>query len=119
MEISRVDVILQVDDVQNAQLTSLLERNHVVIKDRMAGLGSLRIRFRQRNRRARSKRTLPTTLSPNRQIESFGHIPRRRLAHDQIRQSTSLVGLLLQALTLDGSGVGVAMPLIPVSTPAT
>ncbi len=92
---ARVPVILQADDTKNGALRTLLSRNGVLLGDRAAQLDTMRVDVPVKALEELANSNLVNHLSPDRQLDSFGHVT-ATTGVDQVRtqQSGSLLGLL-------------------------
>ncbi|HMF56398.1 MAG TPA: hypothetical protein VK619_08650, partial [Pyrinomonadaceae bacterium] len=106
----RINVIMQVNDVRSAELLATLKRDGVLVNNSLAQLGTLKLSVPARAIEGLASSGLANYLSPDRQLESFGHIT-ATTGTDLVRsqQGVSILGLLPTSFTLDGSGVGIAV----------
>mgnify|MGYP003694196281 CR=1 FL=1 len=104
----RVTAILQVNDVNSSQLRSLLARHGVLVGDSMAKLGAMKVELPIKAVEALAKSDAMNYISPDRQMESFGHVTSTTGA-DQVRNAPGLISSLLGSTGIDGSGVGIAV----------
>lgn len=104
----RVTAILQVDDVRNPQIASLLKQQGVVITDAMAQLGTLKVQLSPKAIEALAKSGSTNYISPDVKMESFGHVTSTTGA-DQVRNAPGLIGSLLGGNAIDGTGIGIAI----------
>jgi hypothetical protein len=70
----RVTAILQVNDVDNPQVRSLLARHGVLVGNSMAMLGAMKVELPVKAIEALAKSDAMNYISPDRQMESFGHV---------------------------------------------
>src|SRR5258706_8123604 len=101
----RVTAILQVNDVNSKEVRALLAQNGVLVGDRMAELGAMKIDLPVKAVDALMKSGSMNYISPDVKMESFGHIT-ATTGTDQIR--TQSCGLLCTT-TYDGTGIGIAV----------
>jgi serine protease AprX len=106
----RVDAILQVNDVNNEKLKSLLKRHGVLISERMAQLGAMKVQVPVGAIEDLAASGLTNYISPDVKIESFGHVT-STTGTDLIRTVSSggILGILPTTTTFDGRGIGVAV----------
>src|SRR5712692_7405289 len=102
----RVTAILQVDDVHNPAVKSLLARNGVLISDSLASLGTMKVDLPARVIDALMKSGSMNYISPVVKMESFGHIT-ATTGTDQVRNPApgSLLAALLGTTKIDGTGI--------------
>src|SRR3989454_3771762 len=106
-EDDRVAVILQADDVRNPELTRLLKRNGVLIMDRMAQVGAMKIQVPVKAIEELAANHLTNYISPDVKLETLGHVT-ATTGTDLIRTQTD--GLLgLGGNSFDGTGIGIAV----------
>ncbi|HMJ24238.1 MAG TPA: hypothetical protein VK475_00330, partial [Pyrinomonadaceae bacterium] len=98
----RVTAILQVDDVNNPEVRALLARNGVLVADRMAELGAMKVELPAKAVAELAKSGLANYISPEVKMESFGQVT-AATGTDLIRTQTnySLLGLPLSTTTFD------------------
>src|ERR1035437_3603537 len=103
---TRVDVIVQAKDADNASLRAMLADGRAHVTDRIAGSDTLVVNLPLAALQTLSSSGLVNYVSPNRPTSSLGHI----------EETTGLTLMRSQAAnggrpgyTLDGSGVGIAM----------
>ena len=104
-----ITAILQVDDVKSAELNEVLKRNGVVVSDRMAQLGVVKVEVPVKAIAELASSHLTNFISPDRTLESFtyGHIV-ITTGTDLVRtQSSGILGL--GGSTLNGAGIGIAV----------
>ena len=104
----RVSAILQVNDVNNTEVRSLLARHGVMVSDSMAKLGAMKVELPVKAIEALMKSHSMNYISPDRQMESFGHVTSTTGA-DQVRNAPGLISRLLGATAIDGTGIGIAV----------
>src|SRR6266404_9884810 len=104
----RVDAILQVNDVDSGEVSSLLRRYGVSVDARMAQLGAMYVQLPARAIEELAKRRVANYISPNVTLESFGHVT-ATTGTDLVRNAPSLLAGLLGASAIDGTGIGVAV----------
>src|SRR5215831_4428458 len=104
----RVPAILQVSDVNNKEVRALLAQNGVLLSDAMPKLGAMKVDLPVKAVDGLMKSGLMNYISPDRRMESFGHVTATTGA-DQVRNSPGLLGGLLGASAIDGSGVTIAI----------
>ena len=104
----RVSAILQVNDVNSKEVRALLAHNGVLLTDTMTSLGAMKVDLPVKAVDALMKSGAMNYISPDRKMESFGHVTATTGA-DQVRNSPGLLGGLLGASAIDGSGVGIAI----------
>src|SRR5712691_549240 len=104
----RVTAILQVDDVHNPAVKSLLARNGVLISDSMAQLGAMKVYLPARAIEELAKHNSVNHISPDVKMESFGHVTATTGA-DQVRNAPGLLSGLLGASAIDGTGITIAV----------
>ena len=104
----RVTAILQVNDVDSPQVRSLLARHGVLVGNSMARLGAMKVELPVKAVEALAKSDAMNYISPDRQMESFGHVTSTTGA-DQVRNAPGLISSLLGSTAIDGSGVGIAV----------
>ncbi|HXI61482.1 MAG TPA: S8 family serine peptidase, partial [Pyrinomonadaceae bacterium] len=97
----RVTAILQVNDVNNKEVRALLAQNGVLIGDRMAELGAMKVDVPVKAVDALMKSGSMNYISPDVKLESFGHIT-ATTGVDLVRSQPS-------GTTLDGTGIGIAV----------
>jgi subtilisin family serine protease len=103
----RVDVILQTDDLRSEQLRGFLKQRGVLIDSRMSQLGTMKVSVPVNAIEELAASKLTNHLSPDRTLESFGHVT-TTTGTDQIRtQSSGLLGI--GGLSYDGLGIGIAI----------
>ncbi|HEX8557652.1 MAG TPA: hypothetical protein VF668_06100, partial [Pyrinomonadaceae bacterium] len=102
----RVGVILQADDLRDAQIEATLRRYGVEPGARMAQLGALRVEVPVGALKELASAGGSRYLSPDREIRSFGHVT-STTGVDAVRNGGLVSGLL--GSTLDGAGVGIAV----------
>src|SRR6266498_5559925 len=98
----RVSVILQADYVKSGALSTLLKRHGVLIGSRLPEVGAMKIEIPVKAIEELAASGLTNHLSPDRKIESFGHITVTTGA-DAIRSGYVKSG------SADGSGIGIAV----------
>src|SRR5437588_7874485 len=101
----RVTAILQVSDVNSKEVRALLAQNGVLVGDRMAELGAMKVDLPVKAVDALMKSGSTNYISPEVKLESFGHVT-ATTGTDLIR--TQSCGLLCTT-TYDGSGLGIAV----------
>src|SRR6185369_16914516 len=104
----RVSAILQVSDVNSKAVRALLAQNGVLLSDSMSSLGAMKVELPVKAVEALMKSGSMNYISPDRRMESFGHVTATTGA-DQIRNNPGLLGGLLGASAIDGSGIGIAI----------
>jgi serine protease AprX len=104
----RVSAILQVNDVNNPEVRLLLARHGAVVSESMAKLGAMKVELPVQAIEALMKSRSMNYISPDRQMQSFGHVTSTTGA-DQARNAPGLVSGLLGGAAVDGSGVGIAV----------
>ena len=104
----KVNAILQVSDVNNSEIRSLLARHGVVVNESMAKLGAMKVELPVQAIEALMKSRSMNYISPDRQMQSFGHVTSTTGA-EQARNAPGLISGLLGAAAVDGSGIGIAV----------
>src|SRR5712692_1692482 len=110
----RVKAILQVDDVHNPAVKSLLARNGVLISDSLASLGTMKVDLPVKAIDALTKLGSVNYVSPDSKIvnlvSSYGHVVATTGADQVINpQIGSLLSTLLGPTTTDGTGITIAI----------
>src|SRR5207248_10285303 len=107
----RVTAILQVNDVNSKEVRALLAQNGVLVGDRMAELGAMKVDLPIRAVDALMKSGSMNYISPDARMLNldYGHVV-KTTGTDQVRnpQSGSLLGSLLGSTTIHGTGIGIA-----------
>jgi hypothetical protein len=80
----------------NPQVRSLLARHGVLVGDSMAKLGAMKVELPVKAVEALAKSDAMNYISPDRQMESFGHVTSTTGA-DQVRNAPGLISSLLAA----------------------
>src|SRR5882762_7975635 len=104
----RVTAILQVNDVNSREVRSLLAHDGVLIADRIAQLGAMKVELPARAIEEIARRNFANYISPDRKMESFGHVTATTGA-DQVRNAPGLLSGLLGASAIDGTGMTIAV----------
>src|ERR1041385_8373856 len=104
----RVGAILQVNDVNSKEVRALLAENGVLVGDRMASLGAVKVDLPVQAIEALMKSDATNYISPDVEVRSFGHVTATSGA-DQIRNDPGLIGSLLGGTAIDGTGVTIAI----------
>src|ERR1041385_300286 len=104
----RINAIVQVDDVHNAQVLAVLKRYGANIDGRMAQLGAIKVDLPAKAVAALAKVDGANFISPDVKLESFGHVT-ATTGTDQVRNSPGLLAGLLGASAVDGTGIGIAL----------
>src|ERR1041385_5161191 len=113
----RINAIVQVDDVHNAQVLAFLKRYGANIDGRMAQLGAMKVELPAKAIASLAKIDGANFISPDVKLESFGHVT-ATTGTDLIRtQSTTTTSVSLLGLTTtttttttyDGAGIGIAI----------
>src|SRR6185503_2784256 len=104
----KVTAILQVDDVNSKEVRSLLARHAVLVSDGMAKLGAMKVDLPVRAIEALARSNSINYISPDRRMESFGHVTATTGA-DQVRNAPGLLSGLLGSSAIDGTGIGIAV----------
>src|SRR5262249_61469544 len=73
-ENDRIDVILQTSDVRDPQLRAFLKQNDISVTDRMAELGTMKVRMPVDVVEKLPETGLAQFLSPNLEIHMLGHV---------------------------------------------
>jgi len=102
----RVPVILQADDINNAESRALLRRNGVRINEAMAGVGAMKVELPLRAVTQIEASGKAQHLSLDRNVNFLGHIETTTGAA-AVRSSGTFSGST--SSTLDGSGIGIAV----------
>ena len=102
----RVGVILQADDLNNSELSSLLRRYDAEVKSRMEQVGAMRVELPAAALKELAKSGAASYLSPDRPMLSLGHVT-ATTGTDAIRNGGLIAGLT--GTTVDGTGVGIAI----------
>ncbi len=97
----RVSVILQVDDIKNAQLNDLFKRYGIEVNARMAQLGALKVEVPVKALQELAARSDVHHLSGDNEIRAFGHVTATTGA-DLVRQQTTSSAWGQQNYMLDG-----------------
>src|SRR5436190_8674334 len=90
----RVSAILQVSDVNSREVRALLAQNGVLLGDTMAKLGAMKVDLPVKAVDALMKSGSMNYISPDRRMESFGHVTATTGA-DQVRNAPGLISGLL------------------------
>src|SRR5258707_407768 len=101
----RISVILQTDDLGNADLRKLLSRNGVLISDSMAQIGMMTVEMPARSIALVAANRKVSYLSSNREIRTLGHLETTTGAAD-VRSQVNASGT---SYTLDGTGISIAV----------
>ncbi len=104
----RVSAILQVSDVNSREVRALLARNGVLLGDTMPKLGAMKVDLPAQAISSLMKHESMNYISPDVQIQSLGHVNATTGA-DQVRNAPGLIGSLLGATAIDGTGVTIAV----------
>jgi hypothetical protein len=104
----RVSAILQVSDVNSREVRGLLARHGIAIGDTMPKLGAMKVDLPAHVIESLMQSNSMNFISPDVKIESFGHVTSTTGA-DQIRNAPGLLGSLLGATAIDGTGVTIAV----------
>src|SRR6185369_12350244 len=104
----RVNAIVQVSDVNNAEVAAVLKRFGIRVDSRMAELGALNVQLPVAAIEQLAQGHSTNYISPNVSLESFGHVT-ATTGTDQIRNAPGLLAGLLGATAIDGTGIGIAI----------
>ncbi|MDQ3179844.1 MAG: S8 family serine peptidase [Acidobacteriota bacterium] len=102
----KVDVIIQAKDADNPVLRTILAENNVSLNDRIGDTDTIVVNLPLSAVNALSNSGLINYMSPDREIETNGHIESTSGASN-VRSQSALNGRV--SYTLDGSGVGIAI----------
>lgn len=102
-----VTAILQVSDTRSSELRSLLKRHGVIVNERMAELGALKVQLPVKAIEELAASGLTNYVSPDVTLESFGHVT-STTGTDLVRSQSSILGLITTS-TLDGANIGIAV----------
>src|SRR5215813_1097461 len=105
-ENDRIDVILQTSDVRDPQLRAFLKQNDISVTDRMAELGTMKVRMPVDAVEKLAHTGLADFLSPNVEINMLGHVT-STTGTELIRELNCVAGLVCSEL--DGSGIAIAV----------
>src|SRR5258707_7655968 len=100
----RISVILQTDDLGNADLRKLLSRNGVLISASMAQIGMMTVEMPARSIALVAANRKVSYLSSNREIRTLGHLETTTGAADD----RSKVTVSAKSYTLHGTGITIA-----------
>lgn len=103
---TRVDVIIQAKDADNAALRSLLKSGEAHVTDRIGNTETMVVNLPLSSLESLSKSGLINFISPDRPTTVTGHVE-ESIGADMIRSQAALNGR--SAYTLDGSDIGVAV----------
>ncbi|GAC1400246.1 MAG: hypothetical protein NVSMB56_15310 [Pyrinomonadaceae bacterium] len=97
----KVRVILQADDLQNAELQKVLRQNGGRVKASNANLGSMSVEVPIGAVAQLAKHPGMHYISPDRPVQSFGHV--------ETTTGATLVRNTISGTTLNGDGIGIAV----------
>src|SRR5690349_956712 len=103
-----VQMVAGVSDENSREVRSLLARSGVLVGDSMAKLGAIKVDLPAHVVETLMQNETMNFISPDVKIESFGHVNATTGA-DQIRNAPGLIGSLLGATAIDGTGITIAI----------